>query len=107
MPIDDGLSIVIRMLNQKDYYTLNCCSGHVQNDIPQTYIQFMDEVSFPTIPKGFGLEVCEISNGDIVTNVSRYYERGLSEIRLQRQIWKACEALLVWTESLEDNDWEE
>ena len=54
--IDEMLLTTISVLNKKGYHTKFCCSGHVYDTFPQTYIYFTGDVKLPDIPEGFRYE---------------------------------------------------
>lgn len=70
--IDDEMVEIVINLNQRGYYTRNCCAGHVNRSSQPltTYVQFQKIYDFDTIPVGFSLEKQETIDG-IVNNVIR------------------------------------
>jgi len=54
--IDDLLAPIVKILNQKGYTTLYCCSGHLCKDGCNTYITFPSNIELPLIPENFILE---------------------------------------------------
>lgn len=51
--IDDLIQSAVKILCEKHYYTLFCCSGHDYETDSSIYIKFDDEVDLPNIPIGF------------------------------------------------------
>ena len=55
--VDELMLPTISELNNKGYYTCNCCSGHYySNGGDNCYIMFNDGVKLPNLPKGFKWE---------------------------------------------------
>lgn len=52
--VDENLIPIIVELNQKGYYTRNCCSSHTWHQ--DLYIEFQDDIDLPDPPVGFSLE---------------------------------------------------
>ena len=104
VPIDDDMATTILLLNDKGYMTRNCCSGHVGDSCPSTYIQFFNQIEFATTPKGFTVEVRELSPHLTVTNICKQHNRKTDPVKLQKSIWKACADLLDWAEKLPVNE---
>lgn len=76
--IDENFFEAIRILNQKDYTTIACCSGHTWN--PNSYITFQDfvsEYSFDSFPNGFKSTTPEVSRLNIskIINADTTLER--------------------------------
>ena len=54
--VDNNLQEAVRKLNQKRYFTVDCCEGHYNFSIPNTYISFVRPVKLPNFPIGFDYE---------------------------------------------------
>ena len=52
--IDEKLQYAIQTLNDKGHKTIDCCEGHFEDKIPNTYISFRDRLI--DCPKGFKIE---------------------------------------------------
>lgn len=104
VPIDDDMATTILLLNEKGYTTRNCCSGHVGNSCPSTYIQFFDQIEFPTKPKGFAVEGKDLFPNLKGTVIRKRHDRKAEPVKLQKSIWKACSDLLDWAEKLPVNE---
>lgn len=98
--IDENLFEVCLLLNANEYFTTSCCAGHSTDACPRTYIQFMGEVDFPYLPSGFELETVFSDEGEVLTNMSKLYDRHLPSTELQKQIWETVRELLDWAENL-------
>ena len=98
--IDENIYEVYRILNEKGYVTRNCCSAHSFSEHPQTYIQFYGDLSFPSLPDGFELKHDSIENEGEITTISKNYNKKLSSVELQMDIWDTSKDLLKWAESL-------
>lgn len=102
--IDENLFETYKILNRKGYFTANCCSGHSslgERDCPQTYIQFYNKIKFIRLPKEFVAETHRINNG-YVTNISKSYDKKLSSVEMQKQIWNTSLDVLEWAEALDE-----
>lgn len=57
--VDKGMWDILIELNEKNYYTIFCCEGHLSDhskygkDYWSGYLAFADTYSFPQFPKGF------------------------------------------------------
>lgn len=98
VPIDDDMTTTILLLNDKGYMTRNCCSGHVGDSCPSTYIQFFNRIEFQTKPKGFTVETGKS------TTIRKTHDSKADPVKLQKSIWKACADLLDWAEKLPVNE---
>lgn len=68
--IDEKLQSAIQKLNDVHLWTVDCCEGHFEDIIPNTYISFVNNVRFSDAPKGFKLE----KNGTIIRHVYKNKE---------------------------------
>jgi hypothetical protein len=94
--IDDNIFECIKMLNQKDYPTLYCCSGHSWNSYP--YILFDDivsEYSFESLPEGF--KVSQSNNKNINISKSIDSSNMLDKLRL---LFDSAMELFKWADGL-------
>ncbi|MDQ0189254.1 hypothetical protein JI721_11975 [Alicyclobacillus cycloheptanicus] len=51
--IDELILLSIFVLNYKGYVTKNCCAGHINHQVAETYIMFAPGVKLPDLPQGF------------------------------------------------------
>ena len=107
--IDENLYEAYKLLNEKDYMTTYCCSGHSYDEVDgcnavNTYISFYGEVNFAKLPIGFKLERYEYINGagNLVPSIGirKKYQKDLTSIELQKQLWKTSIEVLEWAEKL-------
>lgn len=90
--IDELMVKPIRILNQKNYLTQNCCSGHLYDDFISAYIMFEEGMRPEEAPKGWELE------GE---NTIRYRKTSKNVTSL-----KYIMDLIKWCEELPENeDW--
>jgi hypothetical protein len=54
--VDELMLPIILTLWNKGYYTSYCCSGHIYDNYPNTYIKFESEVDIPYCPIAFAFE---------------------------------------------------
>lgn len=54
--VDYKLQEAIQKLNDAHLWTVDCCEGHFTDEIPNTYISFVNNIRFSDAPKGFLLE---------------------------------------------------
>lgn len=98
--IDENLFEVYKILNEKGYPTIACCSGHVIKDY--TYINFQGNLSFSSLPNGFIEKHRKFSNETYPqTIIVKNYDNKLSSIELQKQLWSTAQDILNWAECLE------
>jgi hypothetical protein len=89
--IDELYLPIIKLLNEKGYSTKYCCSGHVYNKIPDTYIVFKEDITdLPSIPEG--------SKVEIEDSIKIYYSypEGLNEIDLYSYILDYASKVMKW-----------
>jgi len=104
--LDENLYEAFVLLNKKGYVTGFCCSAHSFSSNPRSYILIIGEHSFPSLPEGFKCKRSFIEEhpkyGDThSTTLSKEFSRSLSNLELQKQIWKTALDVLEWVESLE------
>jgi len=117
--IDDDIYESYKILNAKGYWTIYCCSGHAYetelddfelNDV-KSYVSFGDDFDFDYLPEGFIVEkgswVDAGGNESQSTTISKKYDRNLSTVDLQLEIWKSMGGLLIWADKLEPFDYNE
>ena len=51
--IDELYIVIIKILNQKGYKTAYCCSGHIYENLPQSYILFSAGIKLPYLPQNY------------------------------------------------------
>ena len=96
--IDEYLVKTIDILNQKGYITKYSCQGHVDSNIPNTYINFEDLLMSKKmkvykkvrLPKGFYFESTD--------TIRKIYDDNVTE----DEIKKSCMALERWANRLPD-----
>ena len=103
--IDECLIPVIKLLNQKGYFTEYCCSGHFWDSNPESgfyggaYISFDECVQLEDIinlPAGFTAEVIESKK--VVVIRKKYEPADLADLHIA--ILKAAIDLTAWAEGL-------
>ncbi len=63
--IDDIFAPIIVLLNEKGYYTKECCSGHMEEFITESYITFETDMDLlPNIPQGYKLRILKAESGE-------------------------------------------
>lgn len=90
--IDNGLQYAIRELNNKHWFTVDCCEGHYEDQIPNTYISFVRPIKLKIIPNGFVLESNNV--------IRKIYNKGKKEDFL-REKEEIINSLNKWVDSLE------
>lgn len=95
--VDELMIPVIKVLNQKGYFTKFCCSGHYPGN-NQTYIMFEDCIELPSLPNGFYFD----NNNSNVTIRSKSVccESCLSDFY---NICDRIKILTKWAEELPEN----
>ena len=101
--VDEVILPTIRVLNQKGYITLFCCSGHFNMGVSNIYIKFEEEC-FDAIINSDLPEDFEIEDGDVIryTPSEIYSAERKFEFILQKNI-----ELLQWATSLEIIEYKE
>lgn len=92
--IDNKLQKAIRELNQKKYFTVDCCEGHFYNPIPNTYISFVRPVKLSNIPNGFQYE----KDGNVIRKI--YHVQTEEEFIMEQE--KAIQDIETWVENLKE-----
>jgi len=103
--IDELYIVIIKILNQKGYTTTYCCSGHIYEKLPQSYILFGEGIKLPSLPQGYVTvyEAHTISElfKDITEIRRDFYSNSYeNEVELQKDILKSAIVVLEWAESL-------
>lgn len=100
--IDELLIPTIKILNQKGYCTIFCCSGHYYGQHPNGYISFEKGVDIPYLPKGFEKEIYN----DCVTIRSTIKHKigNKPNIKDFKKICDNAKILVDWAISLPYND---
>ena len=89
--IDELMVKPIRILNQKNYTTKNCCSGHLYNDgYFSAYIMFEEGMCPDSVPKGWKRD----------GNNSIAYVKGTKKVTSLNYIMD----LIKWCEELPENE---
>jgi hypothetical protein len=93
--IDEEMIIPIKILHQKGYKTLYCCSGHVYTRNNDGYIMFnTSEIEMPeTSPDGWFID-------DDDGNVIRYRCKDDSDIKKRSYQHMQIDSLIRWCEDL-------
>lgn len=92
--VDNKLQEAIRKLNQKRYFTVDCCEGHYHFSIPNTYISFVRPVKLPNIPNGFQYE----KDGNVIRKIYNVETKQEFE-EAQRE---AIQNINNWVDALEE-----
>ena len=96
--LDEWIAETIIILNNKGYHTAYCCSGHLYDEVCETYIKFESEECIPTyIPEGFELE----SGNTIRLKVDCFHE--LDNVTRYEKLVEANLNLIKWANELEYN----
>lgn len=103
--IDELYIVIIKILNQKGYRTTYCCSGHIYEKLPQSYILFGEGVKLPSLPEGYVIDYeahTTLESIKDITEIRRdfYLSAYENEVELQNDIIKSALAVLEWAESL-------
>ena len=100
--VDDDLVPIIVQLNEKNYVTEFCCSGHVYNGSwdthPHTYIKFGRYIRrdfFPNLPAGFKIE--DAQDGSVVIAAEYSPSEGL---RTHAMVMNGIAKLALWVAKL-------
>lgn len=91
--IDELFVPIIKIFNQKGYYTKYCCSGHASEISPNSYISFKKNIKFPILPKGY----CYDKN---TANCIRINFKPSEETDLLREIINNALNISTWAERL-------
>lgn len=95
--LDEWIAETIIILNNKGYQTAYCCSGHLYDEVCETYIKFEDEDCVPSsIPEGFKLE----SGNTIRCRIDCFFE--LDSVTRYKKLTEANLNLIKWADELED-----
>ena len=103
--IDELYIVIIKILNQKGYTTTYCCSGHIYEKLPQSYILFGEGIKLPSLPEGYVIDYeahTTLESIKDITEIRRdfYLNSYENEAKLQKDILKSALAVLEWAESL-------
>jgi hypothetical protein len=97
--MDELIIPVVKILNEKGYWTEFSCSGHFHSgEEARPYIMFEEEVKekeIRSLPAGFTVE--KGNNGQVVI---RKHIRASTEAEMQRKVLKTAADLLEWAEKL-------
>lgn len=92
--VDNKLQKAVRKLNQKRYFTVDCCEGHFSNPVPNTYISFVKPVKLSNVPKGFKYE----KDGNVIRKI--YHVQTEEEFEAEQKI--AIQDIETWIENLKE-----
>jgi hypothetical protein len=103
--IDELYIVIIKILNEKGYTTTYCCSGHIYEKLPQSYILFGEGIKLPCLPEGYVIDYeahTTIESIKDITEIRRdfYLNSYENEAELQKDILKSALAVLEWAEAL-------
>ena len=93
--IDEKLQYAIQKLNDANIFTRDCCEGHFEDKIPNTYISFIHEIS--SCPKGFKIEDNKI--------IRYIYSKSKSKKEFEKEKIEAIENLNNWVNEIIKNRW--
>lgn len=94
--IDDLLIPTIRLLNEKGYYTISSCSGHMEEGETISYIVFDETVlDIPDIPKGYQLALISENEGGKFLTIKKSIT-GSDSIQLFRNVLNNALMLYAW-----------
>lgn len=86
--IDEKLQYAIQKLNDANIFTMDCCEGHFEDKIPNTYISFVNNRKLSDAPKGFKIE-----NGNIIRHL---YKNIKSKNEFKKEQKEVIENLNEW-----------
>lgn len=103
--IDELYIVIIKILNQKGYTTTYCCSGHIYEKLPQSYILFGEGIKLPFIPEGYVIDyeahtILESFKDIIEIRRDFYLKSYENEVELQKDILKSALVVLEWSQLL-------
>jgi len=94
LKVDDLIAPTIQLLNQKNYITAGCCSGHAEYNPCEGYIQYdFGEMTPETLPDGW---FWKEDGGMFFECGSKSYEEQ------ERRIGEIMDALYKWAQGLPD-----
>jgi len=105
--IDELFIPVIAELNRKSYETLFCCSGHVGEYKPNSYIYFKDDVKLPNLPEGYLYDKDMYPDVDwkkyqVKNTIRKEFNNKKSLVELSKDIFENAVSVLKWAEGLEN-----
>ena len=92
--VDNKLQKAVRELNQKKYFTVDCCEGHFNFNIPNTYISFVKPIKLSHIPNGFKYE----KDGNVIRKI--YHVETKQEFEIEQK--NAIQDIETWVENLKE-----
>jgi len=96
--VDDMFLPIIRLLNNKGYYTEHCCSGHVGTDTYDSYISFDKTIQgLLLIPEGY---IEEKDNNKYC--IRRNYSDKLNDIDFHLELLNNAIETLNWAKELKN-----
>ena len=87
--VDEKLQDAIQKLNDAQLWTSDCCEGHYEDIVPNTYIGFVNKIKFTDAPKNFKLE----KRGTVIRYV---YKNTKSKIEFKKEQEEALKNLYDW-----------
>jgi hypothetical protein len=96
--VDDMFLPIIKLLNEKGYFTSYCCSGHIKDCRSNTYIVFDNTIQgLPSIPEGY-IE----SKDDGKYEIRKEYNKNLSDYEYHIKLLENAIVTMKWVESLDN-----
>lgn len=93
--IDKKLQYAIQQLNHNNIFTVDCCEGHYEDRIPNTYISFVHEIKNP--PKGF----CLVNN-----KIIRHFYKAKTKKEFKKEQEEVIKNLNEWVDNQVKSRWE-
>lgn len=90
--VDSKLQYAIQKLNDANFFTVDCCEGHFENKIPNTYISFVKNRKFVDAPEGFKIE-----NGNVIRYI---YKNTKSKTEFRKEQEEVINNLNKWVDYL-------
>lgn len=97
--VDELFLPIIKILNQKNYTTTFCCSGHVYESHPHSYISFIAGTELPTIPDMYKIIESEYESYKSI-HIDREFSTNKTEDRLYIDIINNAKNVLKWAKEL-------
>lgn len=98
--VDELMLPIIKILNQKGYYTKFCCSGHSYNEVSQCYIMFEKDIELSNAPNGYFFEKFTSGINKDCIIIEKIFEG--SEYKIFKDINKNANQLLMWVKKLKN-----
>lgn len=92
--IDEKMQYAIQKLNDACIFTVDCCQGHFEDNIPNTYISFIHKIT--DAPKKFEIE----KDGKIIRYI---YKNTKSKIDFKKEQEEIINNLNKWVDEKTEN----